>query len=194
MIDNQATEAATLLHELLTTQTRLATEQAEANRLERAAVEQKQRELDLRDRQLALEHEAEKRRESRLNEVLQRLIKSDERMQKYVSQLVTTDDAFGETVQRIIEAHRSSRVILADVLMALLALLGRNNDDLRQSRPIITAQLELLQQQDNLDRLRLDAAKHGSIDVPLKLQNEIEATEARIEELTARIAAQRGAR
>lgn len=195
MTDNhrsEVNEAATLLHELLQTQTRLAEEKAEENRLDRLIVEQKQRELDLRDKQLAAEIEAEKRRERRLDEVLQRLIRSDERMQSYVAQLVTTDDAFGETVQWIIEAHRHIRTVLLDCLRALYVLLSRNSDDLRQTRPVIQAQLELLQQEDNLDRLRLDAAKHGALDVPLKLRNEIAATEERIAELRARIAAHRG--
>lgn len=189
---NDVTQAADALHELLQTNTRLANEQAEANRLRLLETEQKQRELDLRDSQLKAEQEAEKRRERRLDEVLQRLIKSDERMQGYVAKLVTTDDAFGETVQRIVEAHRHTRSVLLDCLQALYALISRNSDDLRQSRPVIQAQLELLRHEENLNQLRIDAAGHGALNVPIKLRNEIAATEAKIEELQARIAAQRG--
>lgn len=192
MNHSEVNQAADLLHELLQTQTRLAEEKAEENRLERLIVDQKQRELELQDKQLAMEREVENRREARLNEILQRLVRSDEQMQGYVNKLVTTDDVFGETVQRVIDTQRAFRDTLLDCLRALHVILSRNPDDLRQTRPLINSQIELLQYQDNLDKLRLDAARYGSLDVPLKLQNEIERTEKRIEELTARIAAQRG--
>lgn len=188
----EVNQAAELLHQLLETQTRLVNEQAEQNRLERVLVEQKQKELDLKDKQLAIEREVENRREARLNEILQRLIRSDEQMQNYVSKLVTVDDSFGETVQRVIDTQRAFRDTLLDCLRALHVILSRNPDDQRQTKPLINSQIELLQYQDNLDKLRLDAARHGPLDVPVKLQNEIERTEERIEELLTRIAAQRG--
>lgn len=192
-IDSQ--QATDYLKQLLDTQTELALQQAEANRLkieelaiERTKAENHSRELDLREQGLAIERERLNRAEARLQEVVQRYSIASEK-------LITTDDAFGETVQRNMSASREIVGALIDVEKALYALLTKNIDDLQQSKAVMPGSLRklrtqelLLQHQETLHNLQLQAAGHGQLDVPVRLTNEIEKTLSKIETLEQQLA------
>lgn len=196
MADELDTHAALLkLQELLSIQTELATAQAEANRLtaeelrvRAGEVENERRKIDLQAQGLAIEKERMRRAEARLQEVIQRYSQAE-------NLLITTDDSYGETVQRVIETQREIRDAQRDNEKALIALLTKNIDDLTDARQVLrgrrlreTVQDELLQREENLADLELRAAKYGSLNVPTGLRNEIEAERQRIEELTTRLA------
>jgi DNA repair exonuclease SbcCD ATPase subunit len=94
------------LHELLAVQTELATQQAEANRLTAEELrvrgeeaENERRKIELQSQGLAIEKERLNRAEARLQEFVIRYSQAE-------NKLITTDDAFGETVQRVIERLR----------------------------------------------------------------------------------------
>ena len=120
-------EAIDTLHQLLKSQSELALEQAEANRLVRETLLQEQARLDLESRKLALEREVQNRKEHRLTEILQRYISAEEK-------LISVDDAFGETVQRVVIALRQVVSAMIDDEKALFSLLTRNSDDIREGR------------------------------------------------------------
>lgn len=192
--EEQARDATELLHQILEQQRRVADEAAEANHLERERLAQRQIELDqeqarldLEDRKHALQREAETRKEHRLNEVLQRYITAEEK-------LIALDDAFGDTVQRLIVEHRAEARenidAQVDILQALYALLTREQASLQEAGGLIKSRLqrermreELLQRRENLADLEMRAAKHGALSVPTGLTNEIEAERQRIEQL-----------
>lgn len=183
-------QATDYLKQLLDTQTELAVQQAEANRLkseelaiERIKAENHSRELDIQAQGLAIERERLNRAEARLQEVVQRYSIASEK-------LITLDDSFGETVQRIIASSREIVGALIDVEKAQYALLTKNVDDLQESKRIVPGGLRrlriqelLLQYQETLHNLQLQAAGHGSLDVPVRLTNEIDKTLEKIEEL-----------
>ena len=176
-------EAIDTLHQLLKTQSELATEQAEANRLVRETLLQEQAKLDLESRKLALDKEVQNRKEHRLNEILQRYITANEK-------LISLDDAFGETVQRVVIALRQVVSAIIDDEKALFALLTRNSDDIREGRLKVGGNIEklraqelILSHEETLHNLQLQAASHGGLDVPPKLTRGIELERKAIEEL-----------
>lgn len=190
-------EAADILHQLLEAQKLVAVEAAESNRLkgeelalERDKVTNRSRELDLEAQRIAIERETENRRNANINEVIQRLVRESERSEQLTSKLVTIDDSFGETIQRIIVALREVIGALTDVEKANYALLTKNVDDLQDSKTVTPGNLRklriqelLLQYTGTLHTLRLQLAGHGSLDAPPRLINEIERIEAQIAEL-----------
>lgn len=192
-IDSQ--QATDYLKQLLDTQTELATQQAEANRLKseelainRIEAENRSRELDIQEQGLAIERERLNRAEARLQEVIQRYSIASEK-------LITTDDAFGETVQRNMSASREIVGALVDVEKAIYALLTKNVDDLQQGKATMPGSLRklrtqelLLKHQETLHNLQLQAAGHGGLDVPVRLLNEIEQTLEKIETLEQQLA------
>ena len=183
-IDTQA--ALDTLHQLLAEQSRLADETHEANRLKIAELEQKQRELDQAAKRLALDEQAQVWRERRLDEIVQRYVRAEEL-------LITSDDAFGETVQRVIDRLRAIEDGQRDIETAVLALLTRAIADLQESYANLKARRSkyqiqelLAQHYDNLHELEQRAARRGD-DVPVALLNEIERERAKIEELEAKL-------
>lgn len=183
-------QATDYLKQLLASQTELAIQQAEANRLtseqlaiDRIKAENHSRELDIQAQGLAIERERLNRAEARLQEVIQRYSIASEK-------LITLDDSFGETVQRIIQAGREIVGALIDVEKAQYALLTKNVDDLQESKRILPGGLRrlrmqelLLQYQETLHNLQLQAAGHGSLEQPVRLTNEIDKTQEKIKEL-----------
>ena len=189
MADNliSSQEALDTLHHLLKTQSELATEQAEANRLTREVLLQEQAKLDLEGRKLALDREIQNRKEHRLNEILQRYIKAEE-------QLISVDDAFGETVQRVVVALKQVVSAIIDDEKALFALLTKNSDDIRESRLKVGGNIDrlriqelILSHQETLHNLQLQAAGHGDLDTPPKLLRGIELAKQAIEELEEKL-------
>jgi len=185
--DNIDTQTALdALHQLLAEQSRLADETHEANRLKIAELEQKQRELDQAAKRLALDEQAQTWRERRLDEIVQRYIGAEEK-------LITSDDAFGETVQRVIDRLRAIEDGQRDIETAVLALLTRAIADLQESYANLKARRSkyqiqelLTQHYENLHELEQRAARRGD-DVPVALLNEIERERAKIEELEAKL-------
>lgn len=177
-------ESATeLLQQLLIQQTALAIEQRRANDLLEADLKQKQQELDLQALDLALKRETLNRAEARLQEVLSRLVETE-------AKLVTIDDSFGETVQRIIVALREVTGALIDVEKSNYALLSQNSSDIREARLAspdrqkrLRVQELILQHEETLHNLQLTAAAHGSLDVPPRIANQIAATRSAIANL-----------
>lgn len=187
-------QAADYLKQLLDAQIELATHHTEANRLkaeelaiERLKAENHARELDLQAQEIAIERERLNRAEARLQEVIQRYSVNTEK-------LITTDDAFGETVQRNFTASREIVGALIDVEKALYALLTKNVDDLQESKSTMPGSLRklrmqelLIQYQETLHNLQMQAAGHGPLDVPTRLKNEIERTIEQIAELESKL-------
>ena len=186
--------ALSQLQTLLDSQTALTTAQLEANRLaeealkvERKKVDNQARELDLQAQDLALKRETLNRAEKRLQEVLERFIQAE-------TKLVTTDDNFGETVQRVIVAIRQLTSAQIDMEKALYALISQNSTDIREARltsPERVSRLRtqelLLQHEETLHALQLQAAAHGSLETPVKLTKQIDNEIAAIEELTEKL-------
>jgi len=175
--------ATELLQSLLAQQTKLTIEQNRASDLQEQELRQKQQDLDNQAKELALRRETLNRAEARLQEVLQRFISAE-------NKLITLDDAFGETVQRIIVAMREITAALIDVEKSNYALLTQNSSDIRDARLGSPDRLQrmrkqelLLQHQETLHTLQLQAAAHGSLEAPVKLLRQIEAEQAAIEEL-----------
>jgi len=177
--------ATELLQSLLAQQTKLTIEHSRANDLQEQELRQKQQALDLQAKEIALRRETLNRAEARLQEVLQRFINAE-------SKLITLDDSFGETVQRIIVAMREITAALIDVEKSNYALLTQNSSDIRDARLGSPDRLQrmrkqelLLQHQETLHTLQLQAAAHGSLEAPVKLLRQIEAEQAAIEQLTS---------
>ena len=191
---NELNNALAQLQTLLDSQTALTTAQLEANRLaedtlrvERDKADNHARELDLQAQDLALKRQTLNRAEKRLQEVLERFIQAE-------SKLITVDDSFGETVQRIIVAIRQLTSAQIDMEKALYALLSQNSTDIKEARLASPKRLEqlrhqelLLQHEETLHALQLQAAAHGSLEVPIKLTRQIENEQARIEELSDKL-------
>lgn len=190
-------EAADILHQLLEAQKLVAVEAAAANQLkieelavERDKINLRSRELDLESQKIAIERETENRRNANLNEVVQRLVRQSERNDQLTNKLVTIDDSFGETVQRLIATDRAIVSALIDVEKALYALLTKNVDELQESKVAMPGSLRklriqelLLQHAETLHNLNLQVAGHGSLDAPPRLLNEVERIKAQITEL-----------
>ena len=191
---NELNNALAQLQTLLDSQTALTTAQLEANRLaedtlrvERDKADNHARELDLQAQDLALKRQTLNRAEKRLQEVLERFIQAE-------SKLITVDDSFGETVQRIIVAIRQLTSAQIDMEKALYALLSQNSTDIKEARLASPKRLEqlrhqelLLQHEETLHALQLQAAAHGSLETPIKLIRQIENEQARIEELSDKL-------
>ena len=183
-IDTQA--ALDALHQLLAEQSRLAVETHEANRLKILELEQKQRELDQAAKRLVLDEQAQVWRERRLDEIVQRYIAAEEK-------LITSDDAFGETVGRVIDRLHAIEDAQRDLETAVLALLTRAIADLQESyvnvktrRSKYQIQELLAQHYENLHELEQRAARRGD-DVPVALVNEIGRERSKVEELEAKL-------
>ena len=187
-------QASNLLQQLLETQTLLAQEQAAANRLKEdelklkaAEADNESRRLDLEAQDLALKRESLNRAESRLREVIDRFVQAE-------TKLLTVDDAFGETVQRVVVAIRQITSTLIDVEKSNYALLTQNSADIRDARLASPRRLEklrnqelLLQHMETVHTLRLQAAAHGSLETPVKLIRQIENEEQQIAELQEKL-------
>ncbi len=139
----------------------------------------------IKDRRLALDEQSRTWRERRLDEIVQRYIRAEEK-------LIALDDAFGETVQRVIDRLRAIEDTQRDLETAVLALLTRAITDLQESYANVKARRSkyqiqelLTQHYENLHELEQRAARRGD-DVPVALINEIERERAKIEELEAK--------
>lgn len=186
-------EALDKLSELLAAQTELATQQAEANRLkieelrlQATEAENEARRLDLEAQGLDLERKRINRAEARLQEVIQRYSTAS-------NQLITLDDAFGETVQRVIERMRAIEDSQRDIEKGLYALLSQSLAEIQDSfdtvkRRMIKGQLQgvITQHYENLQKLEERAARRGD-DVPVSLSNQIDTEKEKIEELETRL-------
>lgn len=181
------------LDEVIRTHTELIRLQAEANELtsslvlaELASATNRKRELDLIAQKQAMDREAENRRESRLNEVLQRLIRQETRAEAIVGKLATQDDAFRDTVERLIEKTKAIEAAQRDIEQAIHSLLTREITEMQTARRDIKARLEkrdlLAAHYDTLNKLQIQAARRGD-DVPVHLQNAIEQKKREISEL-----------
>lgn len=191
---NELNNALAQLQTLLDSQTALTTAQLEANRLaedtlrvERNKADNHAKELDLQAQDLALKRQTLNRAEKRLQEVLERFIQAE-------SKLITVDDSFGETVQRVIVAIRQLTSAQIDMEKALYALLSQNSTDIKEARLASPKRLEqlrhqelLLQHEETLHALQLQAAAHGSLETPIKLIRQIENEQATIEELSEKL-------
>ena len=191
---NELNNALAQLQTLLDSQTALTTAQLEANRLaedtlrvERDKADNHARELDLQAQDLALKRQTLNRAEKRLQEVLERFIQAE-------SKLITVDDSFRETVQRVIVAIRQLTSAQIDMEKALYALLSQNSVDIKEARLASPKRLEqlrhqelLLQHEETLHALQLQAAAHGSLETPIKLIRQIENEQATIEELSEKL-------
>lgn len=178
---------------VIQTHTELIRLQAIANQLaldailaESESTANRKRELDLIAQKQAMDREAENRRDSRLNEVIQRMIAQAERDSDRVSQMSTMDDAFRDTVERSNEKTKANTDAIHDLEKAVYALLTRSLDELQSARGNIKARLEkrdlLAVHYDTLHKLEMKAARRGG-DVPVSLANDIEAARAAITEL-----------
>lgn len=186
--------AISKLQQVLDSHSELAKAQNDANKLkeeelklERDKAENHRRELDLQSQDLALKRETLNRAESRLQEIVQRYVNAE-------NKLITIDDAFGETVQRLIEQLREVQDALRDVEKALLALLTRESTEIHESRQSIKSRREkeklqdlLLQHTKNLYELEQRAARRGAGNVPVDLINDIEQEKKIIAELDAKL-------
>lgn len=193
-MSDELNNALSQLHTLLESQATLTAAQLEANRLteetlkvERDKADNHARELDLQAQDLALKRQTLNRAEKRLQEVLERFIQAE-------SKLITTDDAFGETVQRMIVAIRELTAAQIDNEKALYALLTQNSKDIQDARAASPARLAklrtqelVLQHEETLHALQLQAAAHGSLEVPIKIQRQIENEQATIDELSEKL-------
>lgn len=194
MVLTELDQASNLLQQLLETQTLLAQEQAAANRLKEeelkvraAEAENERRRLDLEAQDLALKRETLNRAEKRLQEVLERFIQAE-------TKLITTDDSYGETVQRVMVSIRLLTSAQIDIEKALYALLSQSSADVRDARLASPQRLErlrnqelLLQHQETLHTLKLQAAAHGTLETPVKLIRSIENEEQEIAELEEKL-------
>lgn len=188
-MSNDLTSAAAtdLLQQLLAQQAALTIEQRRANDLQEQELRQNQQGLDLQATDLALKRETLNRAESRLNEIVQRWNIAE-------SKLITTDDAFAETIQRILVAMRQVVSAEIDNEKAIYALLSQNSQDIREARLASPDRLQklrtqelILQHQETLHALQLQAAAHGSLEVPIRLQKQIENEKRVIEELEEKL-------
>jgi len=189
-LDDKAQDAANILSQVA----HLAEVQTEANRLkdaeltiQRQEAENVARQLDLQAQTIALERERLNRAEA-LNKNFILMITEIQ------SKLVTADDSFGETVQRLLIAVRQVVSAQIDDEKALYALLSQNSIDIRESRLQSPQRLErlriqelLLEHSNTLHNLKLQEASYGSIDTPVKITRQIEKVEEAIVELEARL-------
>ena len=202
MTDSVTPQGATeLLQQLLAQQKLLFDEQVRTNDLEEERLKQqaqvlaqKQQKIDLTAAQLALDRQAENRRDKTIDEFIQRVSRQSEANDNIVAKLVTTDDAFGETVQRLIVSIRELTSAAIDIEKAQYALLTQNSEEIREARaasPVRQKRLRvqelLLQHEETLHTLQLQAAAHGSLDVPLKVTRQIESEKAVIDELSEQL-------
>jgi len=172
----------------------LARVQTEANQLkidelaiQRQEAENTMRELDMQAQTIALERERLNRAETRLQEFI---LRSSEQGLK----MITLDDNFGETVQRLLIAVRQLIGAQIDVEKAVYALLTQNSYEIKESRLASPKRLERLRQQElliehqnTLHNLQLQQASYGSLDTPVKIIRQIEKEQEAIEELTGKI-------
>lgn len=186
--------ALSQLHTLLESQAILTAAQLESNRLaeealklERDKADNHARELDLQAQDLAIRRETLNRAEKRLQEVLERFISAE-------TKLVTVDDSFGETVQRVIIAIRELTSAHIDTEKAIYALLTQNSGDIRDARQASPKRLErlrtqelLLQHEETLHALQLQAAGHGQLEIPIKVLRQIQVEEEKIAELSDKL-------
>lgn len=185
VLDDQLTpeNAVDALQKLLAQQSEIERLKTEENRLNAALLAEQQRTNDLAAKKLELEQQAERRREHRLNEVLQRLIAESEArtneveiLRETVSLMAAKDDGLQDLVDIILENDKA-------MLQAMMALLSRNTANVTESESIIKARYELTQHIKNLNNLKIRAARHGALAVPTDLTNEIDLEEQRITEL-----------
>lgn len=191
-MNNEEFDAQTALknlQQLFQAQAELAEQQATANRLkedelrvERDKAENHRRELDLQAQDMALKRETLNRAETRLQEVIQRYIQAE-------AKLITTDDSYGETVQRVIDRLKRIEDAVRDIEKGVLALLTRDGAGIQESRDAIRLRRQLeqvedliTQHYDNLHALKERAARRGD-DVPVALLNDIKREEEAIENL-----------
>lgn len=144
------------------------------------------RELDLIAQKQAMDREVENRRDSRLNEVIQRMIAQAERDSDRVGQMATMDDAFRDTVERLNEKTKANADAIHDLEKAVYALLTRAMSEMDDARSNVKARLEkrdlLTALYDTLNKLQIQAARRGD-DVPVHLQNAIEKKRQEIADL-----------
>jgi len=181
-------DAEAIVLRLLESQSRIEALKIEENRLNSLLLAEQQRANDLVAQRLAFDRQVENRRTGQYNELMNRLTTEIEQNRELVGKLVTTDDAFNDTINWLNDSlkdilHNS----LKGILMALWALLSRNKNDIAESAVVIRTRFELIQRQGNLSRLQERAAKHGSLNVPTHLANEIDEEKQRIEELTSQL-------
>ena len=190
-----------LLQSLLAQQRLLFDEQQRTNDLEEKrlaqqaqVIAQAQQKLDLKASEIALSRQAENRREATINQFLDRLARQSEANDTIVGKLVFADDVIGETVQRLILALRELTAAQIDTEKAIYALLTQNSDEIREARasgPVRQRRLRtqelLLQHEETLHTLQLQAAAHGSLEVPVKVTRQIENEIAAIEELSEQL-------
>jgi len=189
-LDDRTQDAANILSQVA----ELARVQTEANQLkidelaiQRQAAENKMRELDMQAQTIALERERLNRAETRLQEFI---LRSSEQGLK----MITLDDNFGETVQRLLIAVRQLIGAQIDVEKAVYALLTQNSYEIKESRLASPKRLERLRQQElliehqnTLHNLQLQQASYGSLDTPVKIIRQIEKEHEAIEELTGKM-------
>lgn len=76
---------------------------------------------------------------------------------------------------------------MADIERGLYAVLSRDLAEMRRSRGQLGNHIERreekLTHQRNLEKLQLQAAQYGPLDVPLKIQNAIEAEKQKLKEI-----------
>lgn len=171
----------------------LAAMQSEANRLrddelkiQRQEVENRARELDLQAQAIALERERLNRAEARIQLFMTQQAET-------TAKLVTTDDAFGETVQRLNDSVRRLTAAQIDSEKAQYALLSQNSADIKEARlgkpktiKILQTQELLLEHNNTLHNLKLRSASYG-LDVPINVLRAIEKEEMEIASLEEKI-------
>lgn len=189
-MSDQAQDAANILSQVA----ELARATSEANRLkdeeltiQRLDVANRARELDLQAQTIALERERLNRAESRIQTFMTHQAET-------TAKLVTTDDAFGETVQRLNDSVRRLTAAQIDNEKAQYALLSQNSADIKEARlgkpkiiKILQTQELILEHSNTLHNLKLQAASYGSIDVPNHIKRKIENEEVEIATLEDKI-------
>jgi hypothetical protein len=187
--DRTQQDAANILSQVA----ELAKVTAEANRLkddeltiQRREVDNRARELDLQAQTIALERERLNRSESRIQLFMTQQAET-------TAKLVTIDDSFGETVQRLNDSVRRLTAAQIDSEKAQYALLSQNSIDIRDARlghpkrlKVLQAQELLLEHNNTLHNFKLRAAGYG-LDVPVNVIRAIEKEEIEIAGLEERI-------
>lgn len=196
--EKQVAEASSELSKY--TQAFMALEEAKRKEIEVTDALAKETNLanHLKQQEIDLARKTENRRDARIAELLDYVARAEQRqtdqVANLISKLVTVDDSYGETVQRIIQVLRLLNGSQMDVEKAVYAILVQNETEITKAKITIAdrhqtsaVQEELIIRMQNLSRLELQAAGHGALNVPTWLSNQIQAEQDKIAELQIKL-------
>lgn len=182
------------LHQVLETHKELIRVQGEANQLkvaelavERAKVEAAQRELELKEKEIERERQAENARNARFVEVIDRYANLGEQVAGLIQEKSISDSILREGLEAF-----SGEVRI--IKRGLYALLSRDGGEIQKVKQELRAEFDreetqelLIRQRRNWQKLKQREAKFGG-NAPLELLNQIEDIETEIETLETRLA------